>query len=231
MHVGFIMDGNRRWARKNAMEIALGHTHGGDIIEHVVEWCVDERIECMSLWALARQNILKRDPVELAHIYHILDTRVPALVPKLLKWGVRFETIGDLSLLPVASRDVLSRARRDTADGTVMTCILVIGYGGRDEIVRGIRDLVSTHRTIESLRTTLDSLTEESLKTYLDSGRFPDPDLVIRTGGDHRSSGFLLYGCEYAEYAFTDTLWPDFTHAELRRVLEDFRNAKRNFGK
>ncbi len=231
MHVGFIMDGNRRWARKHQLEAMLGHGSGGDIVEDVVGWCLDERIECMSLWVLSHANIRKRDPKELSHIYHLLETRVPRLIPRLIERSVRLETVGDLSLLPPSCRDILQDAREQTRDGINMVCILAIGYGGRDEIVRGVRKLIENHASIESLRETLQTLDEKTFKTYIDSGSYPDPDLIIRTGGDMRTSGYLLYGSEYTEYTFTETLWPDFSRKELRTILTDYRERQRNFGK
>ena len=234
MHVGFIMDGNRRWARKHQLEAMLGHGSGGDIVEDVVEWCLNEGIETMSLWVLSHANILKRDKKELAHIYSLLETRIPKLVPRLIEQGVRLGTIGDRSLLPESVCRVLYDAAWATKDGTKMRCILAIGYGGRDEIIRGMWQLLSYYTSMSSMKTlreAVKNLDEEYFRRYLDSGSYPDPDLIIRTGGDMRTSGYLLYGSEYAEYAFTETLWPDFSEEEFRTILANYHERQRNFGK
>lgn len=228
------MDGNRRWAKKRGLLGALGYGNGGDNIEPVLRMCLKENIECMSIWALAKKNIENRSESELWHIYHLMRNRFEPLVEKLVTENVKLETVGDLSLLPQDIQDLLERSKQKTKHGTKMTFIIALGYGWQEEIIRGIKNLISTN--LESgdaniWQKTLEDLNETNFYKYLDTGKFPSVDLVVRTGGDIRHSGYFLYASEYAEYYFTDTLWPDFNEKEFDTALDFYKAAKRNFGK
>ena len=234
VHVGIIMDGNRRWAKRAGMMKKYGHLRGADMIEPIIECALHYGLPYLSAWALAKKNIENRTPEELADIYRILEDKVPSLVPKCIENGVRMETVGDLSLLPESTVRVLQSARAATAGGTRMTFVLAIAYGGQDEIVRGIRRffaerLVGEAGDMQSERVA--ALDEAEFGRFLDTGVYPSIDLMIRTGGDMRHSGFFLYTSEYTEYYFTETLWPDFTEGEFLRAMEGYQSAKRNFGK
>lgn len=224
MHIGFIMDGNRRWATARNILKKYGHSEGVNALDNVLELCVRENIEYVSFWALAKKNIEERSEDELSHIYTLLKKEIVRLTPKMIENNVRFETIGNIDLLPADVQEALNTARAATASSTKHTCILAIAYGGQDEIVRAIKQFVQAGGDI-------DTLDEHSFLTYLDTGRFPSPDLIVRTGGDTRHSGYFLYQAEYSEYYFTDTLWPDFSEEEFYKALKTFRSAKRNFGK
>ncbi len=195
-----------------------------NVLDQTLELCVREGIEFVSFWALAKKNIEERSEDELSHIYALLKKEIVRLTPKMVAQSVKFETIGNLDLLPADVNAALDLARESTKDCTEHTCILAIGYGGQDEIIR------ATKRAIEE---GIDpaTLNEKSFLQYLDSGRFPAPDLIIRTGGDCRHSGYFLYQAEYSEYYFTETLWPDFSEEETYKALNSLKNAKRNFGK
>ena len=224
------MDGNRRWAKKRGLLGALGYGNGGDNIEPVLRLCLKEKVDCMSIWALAKKNIQNRSKSELEHIYNLMRTRFEPMVTKLVEQGVRLETVGDLSLLPTDIQQLLHESRRRTENGTVMTFVIALAYGGQEEIIRAVKSFVAANRG-QDLDAAAENLDEEGFRKYLDTGRFPDVDLIVRTGGDMRHSGYLLYASEYAEYYFTDTLWPDFDEAEFKKAMDFYKNAKRNFGK
>ena len=222
MHIAFIMDGNRRWATARNLMKSLGHNEGVRALERMLEACTKRNIEFVSFWALAKKNIEERSKAELGHIYDLLEKEIKSLTPKMVKNGVRFDIVGDPDLLPEGVRKALSDAKKTTEHGKKTTCVLAIGYGGQDEIVRAVKRCIAEGVDPETLD-------EKSFSNYLDSGRFPAPDLIVRTGGDTRHSGYFLYQSEYSEYAFSKTLWPDFSVAELEEILSDFQKAKRNF--
>lgn len=212
MHLGFIMDGNRRWAKQHMLQTLLGHQEGRVRLEEIVEICYDEGIEYCSFWALAKKNIENRSKEELGYLYKLFEESINTLLPKLLEKGIRMEWVGNPEILPPYIIDLLENAKEKTKNGTRMTFILAIGYGGQDEIIRGIRNFIQQGGD-------MDTLDENTFLPFLDTGRFPAPDLIIRTGGDTRLSGYFLYQSEYSEYYFTDTLWPDFKKEEFYMAL------------
>lgn len=218
------MDGNRRWAKAHALDTFFGHRKGSDMVDPIMEYCADIGIETVSFWCLAKKNIQERSERELAYLYDLFIDFITEFTPKLLNHSIKLEAIGNLALLPERVQNALKAGIETTKDGTRSTCVLALGYGGQDEIVRGVQRAIS-----EGIDPS--TLDERTFAQYLDSGKYPPPDLIIRTGGDTRHSGFYLYGCEYSEYAFTNTLWPDFAIPELQGILENFGNRKRNFGK
>ncbi|MDD2916790.1 MAG: polyprenyl diphosphate synthase [Candidatus Gracilibacteria bacterium] len=224
MHLGFIMDGNRRWAKQHLLQTLLGHQEGSKRVEEIIELCYQEEVEYCSFWALAKKNIENRTPEELNYLYELFRESAERLLPKLLEKSIRFEWIGNPDILPAQTVELLDSIREKARNGTKMTLIFAIGYGGQDEIIRALKKFVKEGGDIETLD-------ENTFLPFLDTGRFPAPDLIVRTGGDMRLSGYFLYQSEYSEYYFTPTLWPDFKEAEFHRALESLKGAKRNFGK
>ena len=223
-HIGFIMDGNRRWAKKLSTIVSMGHAKWGDNIEPILKLCLDTQIEYVTFWALSKENILERSEEEVGAIFDLLRKKVPTLIKKLIEKSIRFELIGDMWLLPPDVRTILLDAIDQTKDGTQMTCVFAIGYSGQDEIIRGIKRALSEGIDPKTLD-------EKSFLTYLDSSRYPPPDLIVRTGGSVRHSGFLLYHSAYSEYFFTETLWPDFGKTDFDQAVAFFNSTKRNFWK
>lgn len=224
MHLGFIMDGNRRWAKRHALATLLGHSKGADVMEKVIEYCLEGDVETVSFWAIAKKNIEERSQEELAYLFDLLMDRMDDLRPKLFEKNVSFRWIGNRGILPQHVVETLDSAQNDTANHTAMTLVLAIGYGGQDEIVRAAKRAIAEGADPETLD-------EKAFASYMDSGDIPAPDLIVRTGGDMRHSGYLLYQAEYSEYFFSDLLWPDFTRDEFDRAVASLKSAKRNFGK
>ncbi len=223
-HIGFIMDGNRRWAKKLKNIASFGHEWGSIALERTIELCLDRHIPYVSFWALSRENILERSKLELTAIYMIMRHKLAHMVEVFLRRGIRFEIVGDRDLLPSDLRQRLDEAVEATKWGTAMTCIFALGYSGQDEIVRGVRAWMSSWKSLESLD-------EQSFFSTLDSGRFPPPDMIVRTGWNIRHSGYFLYASAYSEYYFTQTLWPDFSAQDLDKALEYYIWVQRNFWK
>ncbi len=218
------MDGNRRWAKKLKNIAAFGHDHGSDTIERVLSMALAQKIPYISMWALSKENISERSAAEVMYIFGLIRTKMPKLVKKFLEDGIRFEVVGDISLVPDDVRKVLTDSIETTKQGTVMTFILAFGYSGQDEIVRGVKRCLR-----EGVNP--DTLTEKEFLTYLDSGPYPSPDLIVRTGGNIRHSGYFLYQSAYSEYFFTETLWPDFSQDDFDAAVNFYDGVKRNFGK
>lgn len=218
------MDGNRRYAKKLSTIFSLGHKKWGENIETVLGYCLDAGISYVSMWALSKENITERAEDEISAIYEIIRSELPRLIPKLQRNSIAVEIIGDIWLLPLDIRNILFEAVDATKNGKKMTCILALGYGGQDEIVRGVKRAIA--EWVDPA-----SLTEKEFLTYLDTGAYPPPDIIVRTGGNIRHSGFFLYQSAYSEYYFTDVLWPEFDEKEFQKVLTYYEGIQRNFGK
>jgi undecaprenyl diphosphate synthase len=218
------MDGNRRWAKKLSNIVSFGHESGWANVEKVLTLALEAGIPYTSMWALSKENIIERDPIEIATIFRLFEEKVPKLIPKLQKAGIRMEIIGDLWLVSPAVRTILLDAIEATKAGDKMTFILAVAYSGQDEIVRWVKRAIAEGVDPQTL-------TEREFLTYLDSGRYPPPDLIVRTGGSIRHSGFYLYQSAYSEYYFTDTLWPDFGALDFEKALDAYALSGRNFGK
>lgn len=185
---------------------------------------MDQHIPYVSFWALSKENILERSEIEIAWIFQLFRDKIPKLVEKLITNSIALEIIGDLWLIPSDVRTLLLDAMDRTRDGKKMTAIFAIGYSGQDEIVRWVKRALA-----EGIDPS--TLNEKSFFTYLDTGRYPPPDLIVRTGWSIRHSGFFLYHSAYSEYYFTPTLWPDFGRVDFDLALEFYNSTKRNFGK
>lgn len=223
-HIAFIMDGNRRWARKLSNIVSFGYESGGDNIDRVLELCLTEGIPYVSMWALSKENILERDTWEIGAIYGLIEKKLPKLIEKLIKKSIKFETVWDLWLVPPHIRTILLDATEQTQLGNKITFVLALGYSGQDEIVRWVKRCIAEWINPQTL-------TEKEFLTYLDTGKYPPPSLIVRTGGSIRHSGYFLYQSAYSEYYFTDTLWPDFWKEDFAKALDFFYSVKRNFWK
>jgi undecaprenyl diphosphate synthase len=223
MHIAFIMDGNRRWAKSHLLQTLQGHTKGADVMEDVADYCFDAGAETVSFWALAKKNIEERSAEEISYLYSLLLERLGRLVLRLKERDAKFRWIGNRTLVPANIREALENVETEMSSGS-RTVAIAIGYGGQDEIVEAAKAAIRDGANPETLD-------EKAFLKYLDTGSLPPPDLIIRTGGDMRHSGFFLFQSEYSEYYFTKTLWPDFDKAEFDASLASLKGAKRNFGK
>ena len=220
VNVGIIMDGNGRWAKRRLMPRSFGHDAGMKRIIRLIDFVRAEGIKYLTLFALSTEN-LARPQEELNGLYSLFLKYFKDYAPKLVEDNVAIRVIGDISVLPeeVADRmrDVCARSKRDAA----FHLIFAVNYGSRAEIVRAANLAAEMGGKV----------TEENFSRFLYTGGMPDPDLIIRTGGEIRLSNFLLWQSAYSELYFTDTLFPDFDEQEFRKALKEYSRRNRRFGK
>jgi undecaprenyl diphosphate synthase len=223
-HVAIIMDGNRRWARQHGLQILAGHeTAGKKTILALVKKCLDLNIPYLTLWVWSTEN-WQRNKKEVEGILGLFLQLFEEQAAKLNRLGARIKTIGNLRRFSEDIQKGLNKWKRKTQRNKELVLTLALNYGGRDEIIRAIKKL-------QNSKTPKDKLTEKKFSQYLDTADMPDPDLIIRTGGEKRLSGFLLWQSEYSELYFTETLMPDFGPEELARAIEEYSQRQRRFGK
>ena len=222
-HVAIIMDGNRRWARAHGVPEAQGHAAGVEAIRPIVEHAAGRGIEVLTIYAFSREN-WQRSSAEVETLIGLLDATIRDETPRLVEQGVRVRLAGRLEELPVETRASIEQAILLTAGGSRMTLNVAFNYSSRSEIVDAVRAYVDDG-------TSLAELDEEGLASYLYTADLPDPDLLIRTGGDQRISNFLLWQAAYAELYFCDRFWPDFGPADLDAAMAEFARRARRFGR
>ena len=227
-HVGVILDGNRRWARSFGEPASTGHRRGADKITELLGWSQEVGVEVVTLWMLSTDN-LNRDPAELAELVTIITDAVCELAGT-GQW--RIQVMGDLDLLPCGEADALRRAEKQTADITGLHVNVAIGYGGRHEIADAFRSLlreeVARGTTLAELA---DSFEVDQIADHLYTRGQPDPELVIRTSGEQRLGGFLLWQSAHSEFYFCEAYWPDFRRVDFLRALRAFAARERRLGR
>jgi short-chain Z-isoprenyl diphosphate synthase len=226
-HVGVMLDGNRRWARARGAGTKEGHQAGADNITNFLGWCEDARVEIVTLWLLSTDN-LNRPAAELAPLLTIIENTVSDLA-QTRRW--RINPVGSLDLLPTPTAQRLKEAADLTEAVEGMTVNVAVGYGGRQEITDAVRSMLVAHAangtSIEELAETLQV---EHIAEHLYTRGQPDPDLVIRTSGEQRLSGFLLWQSAHSEFYFCEAYWPDFRHVDFLRALRAYAERNRRFG-
>ena len=219
-HIAFIMDGNGRWAKRRGLPRKAGHVQGAATFKKVVRWCQDMGIRHITVYAFSTEN-WKRPKEEVEGIMRLLSDYLDEAdkMAQSEKTAIRF--LGDLSQL---SPELLAHARDIEARSAVYkdaTLQIALSYGGRAEIVHAVNQLIAEGKTMVS---------EEDISSHLYTFPVPDPDLVVRTGGEVRTSNFLMWQSAYTEYVFTKTLWPDFSRRELENIIADFMKRHRRYG-
>ncbi|MBD3390943.1 MAG: isoprenyl transferase [Chitinivibrionales bacterium] len=226
-HIAVIMDGNGRWARKRGLPRTAGHRAGTDATRRIVRACGELGIEYLTIYTFSAEN-WERPRKEVTFLMGLFVEMIQREINELNKNNVRLHAIGDIGKLPAPTRKELEKGIESTARNTGLNLILAISYGGRAEIVRAAKLFARDAAANPSL---LDSLNEERFSSYLYTKDFPDPELIVRTGGDVRISNFLIWQVAYAELHVTDVLWPDFDRDALVKAIEDFNGRERRFGK
>lgn len=221
-HVGFIMDGNGRWAQKRGLARTAGHKEGLEVAKRIVKACADMGIKYVTLYTFSTEN-WKRAQEEVGYLMGLIKSHLRAEFQFYKDNGIKIEHIGDLSGLPKDVQNEIIKAKEDTAAFTGLTVVLAINYGGRDEIIRSVKKIIDSG--IKS-----QNITEKLISDNFDVPELPDVDFLIRTGGEKRLSNFLLWHCAYAEFLFTDTLWPDYSTEELKNNINEFYKRTRRFG-
>jgi short-chain Z-isoprenyl diphosphate synthase len=226
-HVGVMLDGNRRWARAVGQDAAHGHRVGAANISPLLQWCEELGVEVVTLWLLSTDN-LNRPPPELRELLVIIEEAVSDLAAE-QRW--RLHPVGALDLLPDETARRLKVAADDTRDVEGITVNIAVGYGGRREIADAVRSLLQDHASrgtsIEELAGNLDV---EHIAEHLYTKGQPDPDLVIRTSGEQRLGGFLLWQSAHSEFYFCEAYWPDFRRVDFLRAVRAYAERERRFG-
>jgi len=218
-HLAIIMDGNGRWAEKHGYKRTKGHERGAEVTREVTVYCANHpTIETVTHYAFSTEN-WKRPKLEVEYLMKLLDRYLKKELETYQKENIRFMAIGDISAFSRKLQERINLTTELTKDNTRLIQILALNYGGRDEIVRAANRVVERGGKI----------TEESLGAALDTP-YQDIDLLVRTSGEQRLSNYLLWQLSYSEFAFTPTLWPDFTTDELASIIGDFEKRKRRFG-
>lgn len=226
-HIGVMVDGNRRWAKLAGSSTAAGHQAGADKILEFLDWCEELGIKVVTLYMLSTDN-LNRDPAELRDLLAIIGNTLDRLGETN---RVKVQQVGARDLLPTDLADKLTQLEEATAGRTGVHVNVAIGYGGRREIIDAVKALLcDAAGQGKSLEQVTDELGIEELGSYLYTKGQPDPDLVIRTSGEQRLSGFLTWQSAYSEFYFCEALWPDFRRVDFLRALRDFADRQRRFG-
>ena len=226
-HVGVMLDGNRRWAKANGANTEQGHQAGADNISPLLGWCEDAGVEVVTLWLLSTDN-LNRPAEELEPLLAIIENVVADLAVS-GRW--RLNPVGALDLLPAETARRLKEAADATRDGKAMIVNVAVGYGGRREIADAVRSMLHEHA---AMGTSIEELAEdfdvEHIADHLYTKGHPDPDLVIRTSGEQRLGGFLLWQSAHSEFYFCEAYWPDFRHVDFLRALRAYAERERRYG-
>lgn len=228
-HIGVIMDGNRRWARQHKLEsVVKGHEKGGDKFMEICTWCQEAGIPYLTVYAFSYDN-WNRTSEEITGLFDLMEKVFTKHLKTCLNRGIRVIPIGNFEKVSEKSRQILENAAEKTKHCNSLTVNIAISYGGHDETVRVARKIAED---AVSGKINLSDIDETLYKSYLDEAESPDMDLVIRTGGDKRLSGFFPWETAYSEFVYLDTLWPDMTHEEFDNIIETYYEKTRiNKGK
>ena len=221
-HIAIIMDGNGRWARARHRPRVFGHSQGVKTVRRIVEGASDIGVKCLTLYSFSTEN-WSRPKAEIAALFNLLREYVDSDLETLHGRNVRVRILGSRSGLKPDLLDLIQRVEDTTKNNTAFDLNIAFNYGGRDELLRAAAKAVAAGHTFEDM-------SEASFSDFLDTAGLPDVDLVIRTSGEHRISNFLLWQAAYAEFVFSDVLWPDFQISDLEAAIVEFNRRDRRFG-
>ena len=226
-HIAIIMDGNGRWAKEKGKDRIHGHQQGVTSVREVVEGCSEVGIEYLTLYAFSTEN-WNRPKYEVDALMELLVSTIRKEIDDLKKNKVRLQVIGNLKALPLKCQQELTEAIEITKEEQGLTLVLALSYSSRWEIMNAVKNMVVD---ISAGKFNLEKLDEASFEQYLCTAGYPDPELMIRTGGEHRISNFLLFQAAYTELYFTDMHWPDFRKKDLFEAILNYQSRERRFGK
>lgn len=226
-HLAIIMDGNGRWAKQKGFLRAIGHENGAKAVRETVETCVRLGINYLTLYAFSTEN-WNRPKLEVEALMKILVLYLKKELPTFDKNNIRLNAIGSLQTLPSGVRTQLEQAIEKTKNNTGLTLTLALSYGSREELIQATKVLCNK---VKNNIISIEAIDQSMINEHLYTQNLPDVDLVIRTSGEHRISNFLLWQIAYAEFYFTEILWPDFSAKHLKEALLNYQNRERRFGK
>ena len=225
-HIAIIMDGNRRWAKNNNLDVRLGHKKGADTLENIVRYCNNIGIKYLTVYAFSTEN-WKRSKEEVGALMLLLQKYLDDFAKRADTENIKIQMLGDKESLPNGLVKGIDKVIERTKNNTGLTFNVAFNYGGRDEIVKAVKNIALK---IKENNINIDDINEELISNNLYTKNIPDPDLMIRTSGELRTSNFLPWQLVYSEFYFTDKLWPDFTSEDLDKAIEEFNNRNRKFG-
>ena len=225
-HIGIIMDGNGRWARRRSFPRVEGHRKGAKTVEKVVSFCRKIRISALTLYSFSMEN-WNRPQLEVDALMTLLDEYINDELERMIKENIRFNTIGQIGNLPQSIQKLVSKAQEMTRENDGLILTLALSYGSRNEMVTAIKEMV---KEVQCGLLNLEDIDPQLVSQYLYTSDLPEVDLLIRTGGEYRLSNFLLWQSAYAELSFTDVLWPEFNEEQLLEIILDFQRRERRFG-
>lgn len=223
-HIGIIMDGNRRWAKAHGEEAIKGHEAGVQTLVRIIDRCLELGVRDLTVYALSTENWRQRAKEEVKGIFGLLVKIVRVKKEEYKRKGVKLAILGDFHAFPRQVVMAIDQILKIVKENERLRVNVALNYGGRDEIVRAVRKMVE--KGVKP-----DEINEENFSKYLYTNGAPDPDLIIRTGGEVRLSNFLIWQMSYSELYFTETLWPDFGPKELDRAIAEYQKRERRFGK
>lgn len=229
-HIGIILDGNRRWAFEHSKDPWKGHQYGADTVEALLDWCLDLNIKSITIYAFSMQNF-QRPLHEINEIMRLMQERLNKLLvdERIHNNEVQVKIIGRRQLLPSDLQLLIERVEKATANYSNHYLNMAIAYGGRAEIVDATKQIVTQ---IQTGKLALDEITEDVIEQYLYTAHLPqsEPDLILRTSGEERLSGFMIWQCAYSELCFIDVFWPDFRRIDFWRVIRTYQKRDRRYG-
>jgi undecaprenyl diphosphate synthase len=226
-HVAIICDGNRRWAKENGLAAVMGHQHAAKtVFEPLVDTAIELGISYVTFWVFSTEN-WQRSPAEVKSLLEMLRQQLDHYSQSLNERQVRIQTIGDLTKFPADIQEKIHKAKEKTAANTGLTVVFALNYGGRDELTRSIKEIAIQ---VQNGSLNPEDISSEVIGNVLDTAAIPDPELIIRTGGEQRLSGFLPWQAVFAEYAFPKVFFPDLSPALFKEIIKDFGTRQRRFG-
>ncbi len=225
-HLAIIMDGNRRWAKSRGLSIKNGHRAGADTLGNTINWCIDFGIKYLTVYAFSTEN-WKRDPSEINDIMSLLREYLSSKEKEFNKNGIRVKAIG---IENNVDKDIIEKVKKieeNTKNNNILQVNIAFNYGGRTEILDVVKKIA---KKVQDGTLKVDDIDDKIFKENLYYGDIPDPDLVVRTGGEFRISNFLLWEIAYSEFYFTDVFWPDFSKELLSDIINNFKKRERRYG-
>ena len=223
-HIAIIMDGNGRWAKQRNKNRIYGHNQAKKSVKECVEYCVEHKIKFLSLFTFSTEN-WNRPKLEIKALMKLLNIIIKEEINHLIKQNIKVKVIGDISKIPEKTEINLKKAIDKTKNNSGLTLILAINYSGKWDILNATKKILLDKNLIN-----LKIFNDNIFENYLTTANIPEPELIIRTSGEHRISNFYLWQAAYSELFFTDILWPDFNKKELNNAIFEFQNRKRRFG-
>lgn len=225
-HIAIIMDGNRRWAKKKNLDPKLGHKKGAEVLENILKYCSKIGIQYLTVYAFSTEN-WKRSKEEVGALMLLSQNYIKEFAKKISSENIRVCFLGDMKKLPEGMQKGILDTIERTKENTGLTFNIAFNYGGRDEIIHATQKIAEL---VKDNKLSIEEINEQLISDHLYTQGQPDPDLLIRTSGEMRTSNFLPWQLVYSEFYFTDVLWPDFTEEELDKAIEEYNRRNRKFG-